>query len=139
ILCELSYPEPNREIALLKNIIGSSYTNCSLNEELIKRMVAFANDVRERFIQYSNGYKSNSAKDPKKNNAAPIDITFSTRTLIRWAKLLVNFSRLSKNTKMSTIEYALNSALGFRATTATRYKLKELGCRYFGSMNFSDT
>ena len=59
-----------------------------------------------------------------------IEVTFSTRTLIRWADLTVRFQPLA-NQGIQPITYALDRALGYRATKETRSFLHELAQRIF--------
>ena len=81
-------------------------------------MVDFANEVRRLFMG-ENGYGSNS-----------IEITFSTRTLLRWADLTVRYQPLASQ-GIQPIAYALDRALGFRASRETRATLHELTQRIF--------
>ena len=59
-----------------------------------------------------------------------IEVTFSTRTLLRWADLAVRYRPLSRQ-GIQPMSYALDRALGFRACRETRAMLHELVQRVF--------
>ena len=59
-----------------------------------------------------------------------IEVTLSTRTLIRWADLTLRFQPLAHQ-GIQPLSYALNRALGFRASRPTRAMLHELLQRMF--------
>jgi cobaltochelatase CobS len=76
-------------------------------------MVKMANEVRESFLK------------------GTMELTMSTRTLIRWA-YLSNFHMALKQSGGEPLSYALNFALGYRAVDTTRVALHEMGQRVFG-------
>ncbi len=112
-LCEVGYPSPESEVKLLTAAVPN------LPESLCTMMTAFAAEVRELFLGEKASYTSNS-----------IEVTFSTRTLLRWADLTCRFEPLAKQ-GISPILYALDRALGFRASQETRAMLHELAQRVF--------
>ncbi len=114
-LCEVNYPEPQAEVQLLNKVAPN------LPEKLRTGMVDYANEVRKLFM-------GESANHAELENS--IEVTFSTRTLMRWADLTVRFQPLSQQ-GVQPITYALNRALGFRATRETRAMLHELAQRMF--------
>ena len=59
-----------------------------------------------------------------------IEVTLSTRTLIRWADLALKFQPLA-NQAIEPLSYALDRALTFKATRSTRVMLHELVHRIF--------
>ena len=59
-----------------------------------------------------------------------IEVTLSTRTLIRWADLALKFQPLA-NQGIEPLSYALDRALTFKATRSTRVMLNELVHRIF--------
>ena len=85
--------------------------------EIIEKMVEFANDVRTQFMGNSTAHDA-------------LDVTLSTRTLIRWAELTVAFQPLAKQ-GISPVRYAMDRALGFRASATSRAALVEMVRRYF--------
>lgn len=114
VLCEVSYPKPEAEEQLLEK------TAVRLPEAIRKKMVEYANEVRRLFMgEQGNSYKSGS-----------IEITFSTRSLLRWADLTIRYQPLSRQ-GISPVVYALDRALGFRACRETRAMLHELAQRVF--------
>jgi cobaltochelatase CobS len=84
-------------------------------------MVSYANEVRGLFM----GARSNGAD-------TVLEVTFSTRTLIRWANLTVKFQPLAWQ-GLSPINYALDRALAFRASPESRVFLHELSQRFFAN------
>ena len=82
-------------------------------------MVEYAGEVRRFFMAEDNVDFSKT-----------IEVTFSTRTLIRWADLTYRFQPLASQ-GIQPVTYALDRALGYRATKATRAFLHELAQRIF--------
>lgn len=114
VLCEVTYPKPEAEEQLLEK------TASQLPDGLRKKMVEYANEVRRLFMgEASNSYNSNS-----------IEITFSTRSLLRWADLTIRYQPLARQ-GIQPVAYALDRALGFRACKETRAMLHELTQRIF--------
>ncbi|WP_415717039.1 AAA family ATPase [Maridesulfovibrio sp.] len=112
-LCEIGYPTPEAEIELL------SRKAKNLPKNIRKKMVEYANSVRKLFMGEASG-----------NLTDTIEVTFSTRTLIRWADLTVRFQPLARQ-GIQPVTYALNRALGYRASRETRTVLHELAQRIF--------
>ena len=81
-------------------------------------MVEYANEVRGLFM---------GAGDITSNS---IEVTFSTRSLLRWGELTQRFQPLARQ-GIQPITYALDRALAFRATPETRTGLHELAQRHF--------
>jgi cobaltochelatase CobS len=111
-LCEVSYPVPEAEEQLLEK------TFPSLPNTLHRKMVEYANEVRRLFMG-ENSLNSNS-----------LEVTFSTRTLLRWADLTIRYQPLAKQ-NLQSVTYALDRALGFRACRESRAMLHELAQRIF--------
>lgn len=109
IFCEMSYPESETEAKLLADRFPS------LPEKVRMMMVSYANEIRSLFM----GEKEMA------NLTQNIEVTFSTRSLLRWANLTVKFQALSKQ-GISPISYALDRAIGFRASRESRAMLHEL-------------
>lgn len=113
-VCEVGYPKPEAELQLLAKYAPN------LPEPIRKKMVEYANEVRRLFMgEKENGYNANA-----------IEVTFSTRTLIRWADLTMRYHPLSRQ-GIQPISYALDRALGFRTSRETRAMLHELSQRIF--------
>ncbi len=112
-LCEIGYPDSGSEMKILAQAVPT------LPEEIRRSMIDYASHVRRLFIGEDTG------------NGQSIDVTFSTRTLIRWADLTVRFQPLALQ-GIQPVLYALDRALGYRATPPTRALLHELSQRIFG-------
>ena len=114
VLCEVTYPRAEAEELLLEK------TAPQLPDGVRKKMVEYANEVRRLFMGESgNSYHTGS-----------IEITFSTRSLLRWADLTIRYQPLA-NQGIQPVAYALDRALGFRACKETRAMLHELVQRVF--------
>ena len=107
----MDYPKPEVERIMLTNRFPA------LPPEIVEKMVEFANDVRTQFMGNSAAHDA-------------LDVTLSTRTLIRWAELTIAFQPLAKQ-GISPVRYAMDRALGFRASTTSRAALVEMVRRYF--------
>ena len=112
-LCEIGYPEPEAELRLLARSAPD------LPESVRRAMVDYANHVRRLFV----GTEETSTQS--------IEVTFSTRTLIRWADLTQRFQPLARQ-GIQPIAYALDRALAYRAGLTTRALLHEMVQRMFG-------
>lgn len=92
VLCEVGYPTPLIEQHILERSAPA------LPTELRELMVKFANEVREKFMGEGEG---------------AIEVTFSTRSLIRWADLTLRFQPVARQ-GLQPVMYALDRALAFR-------------------------
>jgi cobaltochelatase CobS len=100
------YPDPDLE----KRILGKA---CPSLPELIRdKMIEVANEIRRLFLG-ENG------------DGAAIEVTMSTRSLVRWAQLAIRFSG-------APLTYSLDRALTFRAEAGTRESILQIVQRYFG-------
>ncbi len=113
-LCEVSYPLPEAELLLLEKAAPQ------LPKAVQHKMVEYAGEVRRLFM----GDKEGSY------GAGSIEITCSTRTLLRWADLTVKYQPLARQ-GIQPVVHALDRALGFRASKETRAMLHELAQRIF--------
>lgn len=113
-LCEVGYPAAETELGLLEKAAPA------LPECVRSGMVEFAQQVRRLFMGDPSGV----------NPAERIEVTLSTRTLLRWADLTQRFQPLARM-GIQPITYALDRALGYRAIPSTRALLQELGQRLF--------
>ena len=112
ILCEVNYPDAVVEKDLLVKLYPA------LPEHIVVKMVDFANEIRKQFMGASDSYTDT------------IEVTLSTRTLLRWANLTLRFQPLAHQ-GIQPLSYALDRALGFRASRPTRAMLHELLQRMF--------
>ena len=115
ILVEAMYLEESTEIAILKSYVGQA-----MSEDMLAKLIRFANAVRKLFTG-----------DGAEGIDNQIEVTFSTRTLIRWALLILQFEPLKAN-GIDVVGYALDRAIGFRASPPSRFTLRELQQRIFG-------
>ena len=113
-ICEVGYPTADVEKSLLARRFPS------LPEALCTTMVDYANEVRKLFM----GEASTS------NLTNTIEVTFSTRSLLRWGDLTVRFQPLAHQ-GIQPVTYALDRALAYRASRETRAMLHELAQRMF--------
>lgn len=121
-LCEVGYPSPTAEESLLAK------TAPRLPKDIRRKMVEYANEIRRLFMgEASNSFNGNS-----------IEVTLSTRTLIRWADLAVRYQPLASQ-GIFPVTYALDRALGFRASRETKAMLHELAQRIFPLPTGSDS
>ena len=112
MLCEVNYPDA----AVEKNLLLKLYP--ALPEHIVVKMVDFANEIRKQFIGASDSYTDTT------------EVTLSTRTLLRLADLTLRFQPLAHQ-GIQPLSYALDRALGFRASRPTRAMLHELLQRMF--------
>lgn len=112
-LCEVGYPTPDVERRILERMASG------LPEDIRIRMVDFANEVRRLFMGEADGNYTNT-----------IEVTCSTRTILRWAELTLRFQPLARQ-GIAPVTYALDRALGYRACRETRATLHELAQRIF--------
>ncbi len=110
VFCQVDYPSAEAESNLLAKIVPV------LPEKVRDSMIFMANEVRKRFMNEGQGQG--------------MELTFSTRTLIRWADLTVRYQPLARQ-GIKPIIHALDRALAFRASRETRAALHELAQRIF--------
>ncbi len=115
VLVEGEYMDEELELGILKSHVGNR-----LSEDVLKKMIRFANAVRRLFLG-----------DEAEEVDTTIEVTFSTRTLIRWALLTLQF-KSARFRDADAIAHALDRALAFRASPPSRMTLKELRQRIFG-------
>ena len=114
ILCEMGYPDSSVEKKLLRDRYPA------LPVSLCETMVDYANEVRRLFMGEMSGSTLSGS----------IEITFSTRSLLRWGALTLRFQPLAKQ-GIQPVTYALDRALAYRASRETRAMLHELAQRMF--------
>lgn len=77
----------------------------------------------------------------EENSTTPthsIEITFSTRSLLRWGELTLRYQPLARQ-GIQPVGYALDRALAFRASRETRAMLHELVQRMFIPQDTQET
>jgi len=106
-LVQVSYPEPATEQSILAK------TAPLIESSIREKMITVANEIRRLFMGESE-------------DTAAIEVTMSTRCLVRWAHLALAF-------KGAPLSYSLDRALTFRAHPETREALHQIVQRFFGS------
>lgn len=119
-LCEIGYPSPDVEKVLLARKFPE------FPSEISEKMVDYAGEVRKLFM--GAGGESDTH-----NLSGAIEVTLSTRTLLRWAELTMRFQPLAHQ-GIQPVTYALDRALAYRASRETRAMLHELAQRIFPVM-----
>lgn len=113
IVVEASYLDPAVENSLIKAAVPS------LPDALVNSVLQYANTVREMF---TGDFSNTGGID------TPIDVTFSTRTVLRFSKLLALYSR----SKGDAVAKALELSLLNRCEPVQKSALMELKQRIFG-------
>lgn len=109
---EVGYAPAEIEQSILKEVVPN------LPAEISTEMVKVANEVRALYM--GNGDQSGA-----------IEITMSTRTLIRWATIAW-FMQGKSAQGINPVSYALDRALANRGNPQTKSALQEICQRYFG-------
>ncbi len=94
------------------NVLKSTFKSFSV--DILGKMVDVANDIRKLYMGVND-------------SADAIDITFSTRTILRWARLTQMFKDAP-----NPVGYALNIALLNRASPESAATIKGVVQRHFG-------
>ncbi len=123
MLVEARYPEAQVE----ENILSQAFP--SLPKGTVVKMVEYAGEVRKIFMG-----ESSSSSFLNASMMHTCEVTLSTRTLLRWADLTLRFQPLASQ-GVQPVTYALDRALGFRASKESRAMLHELAQRVFTGMD----
>lgn len=110
-MSEFDYQEAKVEEQILEAVAPA------IPDDMRKRMVMFANEVRGLFIK------------------GEVEVTLSTRTLSRWARLTALLGKAAAKASGSApniLHHTFDRALGFRAEPDTRRSLHEVIQRHFG-------
>lgn len=109
---EVGYPTVAMEKAIL-------YKACpNIPQAILDTMINVANEIRTMFMG-------------EDGNPGAIDVTMSTRTLLRWAHMTWFFQGKAKQ-GIKPVDYALDRALANRANPETKSALHEIVQRHFG-------
>lgn len=109
---EVGYPTVDME----KAILAASCPNVPAN--IAETMINVANEIRGIFMG-------------EDGEPGDIEVTMSTRTLLRWAHMSV-FFRSKAQQGINPLNYALDRALANRANPTTKRALHEIVQRHFG-------
>lgn len=107
---EVGYMEPAEEESLLARVAGA------VSEDIRKTMVMVANEVRRLFLGDTD-------------NPGQLSITMSTRSLVRWACLTLDFKGAP-----SPLEYALERTMLMRADKEQREAILRIAKDKFGDL-----
>ena len=108
-MVHVDYPTEDVELMILEKKAPD------LPEELRKKMVRVANQIRRLFIG-------------GEETATPLTITMSTRTLCRWAKLALAFRNAP-----NALSYSLNQAFLAKAEPEQRIAIERIAQDIFGT------
>ena len=111
---DVDYPEPEIEKSILDNVVQG------LPQQMRDRMVDVANEVRRVFTGGGD-------------SGFDLTVTFSTRTLVRWASMLMQF-RSAPNAP----EYTLQRSLLNRASDSEAEAIRKIAEARFGDLWKSD-
>lgn len=111
-IAEFEYPEATVEVGILEKVASS------IPQTIRERMVQFANEIRGLFM------------------SGQIEVTLSTRTLVRWARTASFYKAAWANAKGAPepMLHAFDRSLGFRAEKESRQALHEVYQRHFGTI-----
>jgi cobaltochelatase CobS len=109
---EVGYPTVEMEKAILTKACPNVPT------QIADTMITVANEIRGMFMG-------------EDGNPGAIEVTMSTRTLLRWAHMSWFFQAKSR-TGVNPLDYALDRALANRANPETKRALHEIVQRHFG-------
>ncbi len=123
-LLEVPYIDKASEMAILQS------TMPTVDISILETMVDIANQVRKQFV-------GNPEMDLKPGEQG-ITVTFSTRTLLRWARLGITYSKAANANSgsfpfASPLAQALRESLSNRADKAMRLVLHTIAKDKFGS------
>jgi len=119
VMVEAGYPSVETETGLLT----ARYPQ--LPQDLCRRMADFASIIRRAFVGELR------AEDKVPSGISQLEVSLSTRTLLRWADLTVRYAAMASQ-GIKPIDYALDRALGFRTSKDTRMALHEICQRVCG-------
>lgn len=108
---KVDYPDQFVEKAILKQVCPS------LIDEIVEGMVLLANHVRKLFI----------GTDSDGGSHAELSVTISTRNLVRWGQLAVDFRNAP-----NCLKYALDMALLERCNAEDRQVINNIAISIFG-------
>lgn len=110
---EMGYPTSEEETPLVERILSAGLDPATA-KSFADKMVDVANRIRKQFMANSDA-------------ADAMEITMSTRSLLRWAKMMLLFAKVEH-----PVHYALERALTNRATKETKVAIHEVVHQVFG-------
>lgn len=119
---KVDYPSKEHEREIIKAAVPK------LAEPIIDSMIEVANAIRGLFT----GELSDDVKKNIPENMTMIEVTMSTRTLIRWA-YMTNFFKGMRQNGVDPFHHALDRALAHKANPVTRQTIHEIAQRILGT------
>jgi len=114
-LMEVGYSEPSIEKSILKDTLESMGASFDpIMESIVDKMIQVANEIRRLFVGSDD-------------SRGELSITMSTRTLVRWANLMITYKRAP-----NALAYSLDRALTLRAEPAQREAIHRIAQDVFG-------
>jgi len=110
---EQNYLEPDLEVEVVSKSVPE------VAKDMVTKMVDVANEIRRQFMGDDEG-------------EGTMDITMSTRTLVRWARL-THMNQAKRKQGVAPAIYALDRALGNRTDNATREAIHAMVQHTFGA------
>lgn len=111
---EVGYATPEQE----EIILSKHFPHDEVPKDIRVKLIEIANEIRDMFMGPDN-------------NPGSIEVTCSTRTLVRWSHMIRFFHGKSRE-GINPIDYALDRALANRAAPETKTALHEIVQRHFG-------
>jgi cobaltochelatase CobS len=112
---EVGYPDKDQEKMILRHVLeGHGVSFDPVMDSITDKMIMVANEIRNLFV----GSKEASGE---------LSITMSTRTLVRWATLMLAYKRAP-----NAMAYSLDRALTLRAEPAQREAIHKIAENIFG-------
>ncbi|MDE3022037.1 MAG: AAA family ATPase [Pseudomonadota bacterium] len=102
---KLDYPKPEHEIPIVQAIFEEAELDASTAKEMAVKCVEVANKLRAQFIGESEA-------------ADALEVTMSTRSLLRWARLMTIFRQVVRSGQ-EPVHFALEIALTHRPIEAS--------------------
>src|SRR5690554_4068015 len=107
---EVGYPEKQTEVEILRSVMPDQ------DDSVLEAMVSVADSVRSLFMG-----------NPNADEDSAIEVTMSTRTLVRWARW-----RLMADNHPKPWEFSMDRALGWRTSPETKAVINGIIDRVFG-------
>jgi len=112
---EVGYPEVEVEQSILNSVLARmGVPGDAVMETLTGNMIRVANEIRSLFVGGTDG-------------SGELTVTMSTRTLVRWASLMIQYKRAP-----NALAYSLDRALTLRAEPAQREAIVRIAKDVFG-------
>ncbi len=113
-------------------LVEAGYLTSDIETELVKKHTpALPEDLVSKMVKYANAVRKLFIGESAEGSDMTIELTMSTRTIIRWALLTVTYEPMKQH-NVDVVSHALDRALLYRASGPTKKVLQELKQRIFG-------